>query len=242
MLWYTAILIGFLGSFHCLGMCAPIVWALPKTSGGKVKWLANRLLYNAGRVITYAFLGSIMGLVGRLAFKTGFQQWISIIIGLLLVLGVLVFKGKIPEIPVFGPVKKSVAWLKNKMGRLLRKRSSMATLLLGTLNGLLPCGLVYAALIASIVTGSAIGGAFYMVLFGLGTFPMMMAVAWMGQMVSQRIKNKVAWLTPRLVFIVGLLFVLRGMNLGIPLLSPVFLHEEGITTCKTTVDPFTKFE
>ena len=182
MLLSTAILVGLLGSFHCLGMCAPITWAVPGNGSKKWKWLGGRLVYNTGRVITYAFLGVIAGLLGSSIAMAGWQQGLSITAGALMLLGVLFFGMEVPDKALLKPLTRLIIWVKKRIGKLLMKKEIGAQLALGMLNGLLPCGLVYAALIAALSMGSIGGAALYMTLFGLGTFPMMLAAAFFGKM------------------------------------------------------------
>lgn len=231
MLLSTAIVIGFLGSVHCLGMCAPIVWALPDDRSKRWRWFVQRLTYNVGRVMTYALLGAIMGAAGELLSFAGVQQGFSIAIGAFLIIGIFLFKGKIPDIPTLGPLKRFVLWWKRRFSSLISKKSLGASFVLGTLNGLLPCGLVYAALVASISMGTVSGAALYMTLFGLGTFPMMIAAAIFGRVMGTKTKARWTGLAPKFIVVVGILFILRGLNLGIPYLSPHFSRNQNIVEC-----------
>ena len=208
MLLYTAIGVGLLGSFHCLGMCAPITWAVPGNNRKKWQWLGGRMVYNTGRLITYALLGVLAGL-----------------------LGTTIYGMEVPDKALLKPLSRFILWVKMRIGKLLIKKGLVAQLTLGMLNGLLPCGLVYAALIAAVSMGSVEGAALYMLVFGLGTFPMMLAAAFFGKMLSQKFKQRVWNLAPKMVAVVGILFILRGMNLGIPYVSPMLVSKAGITTC-----------
>ncbi len=231
MLLSTAILVGLLGSFHCLGMCAPITWAVPGNRQKKWQWLGGRLVYNSGRVVTYALLGVIAGILGSTLSMAGWQQGLSIGAGAIMLLGVLFFGMEIPDKALLRPLSRVILWVKKRIGGLLAKKGFGAQLALGMLNGLLPCGLVYAALIAALSMGSVEGGALYMALFGLGTFPMMLAAAFFGKVMSRKFKQRVWNLAPKLVAIVGILFILRGLNLGIPYVSPVLTNNDDISEC-----------
>lgn len=231
MLLSTAILVGLLGSLHCLGMCAPITWAVPGNKQKRWRWLGGRLIYNSGRVITYAGLGLIAGLVGSTFSMAGWQQGLSVGAGALMLLGVLFFGMEVPDKALLRPVSKLVLWVKRGIGGLLAKKGFGAQLALGMLNGLLPCGLVYAALIAALSMGTVQGGILYMTLFGLGTFPMMLAAAFFGKVIGQRFKQRVWDFAPKMVAIVGVLFILRGLNLGIPYVSPMLSNDDQITEC-----------
>ena len=231
MLLSTAILVGFLGSFHCLGMCAPITWAVPDNSTSRSKWLASKLIYNFGRIITYSVLGAIVGLLGELIAFAGFQQWLSILAGVTLIFGVVIFKGEMPKTAILKPLGKFMVWVKTRMSKLIMAKGWKANLSLGIVNGFLPCGLVYVALIAAVSMGDVFGGAAYMALFGLGTLPMMIAAAVLGKTAGSTFKTQVAKFTPKFMVILGILFVLRGLNIGIPYVSPKLTTSTQIINC-----------
>jgi sulfite exporter TauE/SafE len=236
MLLSTALLVGFLGSFHCLGMCAPITWAIPDQSANRKKWLVNKLIYNFGRIITYTLLGALVGLVGEMFSFAGFQQWLSIIAGSTLIIGVFLFGGKIPGIAIFKPLTNFMVWVKSKMSKLITAKGWRANISLGIVNGFLPCGLVYAALIGAISMGDLFGGAVYMTFFGLGTLPMMIAAAVIGKTAGTTFKSRIANFTPMFMVILGILFILRGLNLGIPYVSPKLTDNNEIMNCALDVN------
>jgi sulfite exporter TauE/SafE len=92
--------------------------------------------------------------------------------------------------------------------------------LIGILNGFLPCGLVYVALAGAIASGDAISGAAVMILFGLGTIPAMFAASVFGKFINIGIRTKLRKAVPALAILLAAVFILRGLNLGIPYLSP----------------------
>lgn len=230
MLLSTAFMVGLLGSVHCLGMCAPISWAVP-TGTQKWQWLRDRMAYNLGRTVTYGLLGVLVGLLGQGFSLAGWQQGLSVFAGALLILGVLLFGMEPRARGMFKPLGRLVLAVKVKIGPLIQKRGLKAQWSLGMLNGLLPCGLVYAALLAAWSMGSVQGAASYMLLFGLGTLPMMLGAAIFGRGMSQRFKTSLWRLAPKLVVLVGLVMILRGLNLGIPYLSPKLRNVTDITEC-----------
>ena len=230
MLLSTAIVFGFLGSIHCLGMCAPITWAVP-VGDKKWQWLRGRLAYNLGRIMTYGALGVLAGLLGRGFSLVGWQQGLSVAAGVLLLSGVLVFGMQVPSRGLFKPLARLVLLVKMRIGPLIQKRGLRAQWSLGLLNGLLPCGLVYAALLVAGSMGTLEGAAAYMLLFGLGTLPMLLGAAIFGRVMGQKFRTGVWRLAPKLVAIVGILLILRGLNLGIPYLSPALKNTLSITEC-----------
>ncbi len=213
---YTAFILGLLGSFHCIGMCGPIAFVLPLDRSSKVKMLFQTFLYHFGRLITYASIGLVFGLIGKGLYLAGFQQRLSILMGVLMILTILI------PAKVFNtrPLYKVIGKVKQQLGLYLNKKSNKSIFLIGFFNGFLPCGLVYMALIGSIATSNTLSGALYMFLFGLGTVPMMTLAVYAGNFLKVSFRNKIQKAIPVFVVIIGLLFILRGLGLGIPYVSP----------------------
>jgi sulfite exporter TauE/SafE len=214
-LW-TAFLLGFVGSAHCAGMCGPLALALPHWGRGQGSFIAGRMLYNAGRIVTYALMGAVFGMFGQGVALAGLQRWVSLVLGAAILIGLIVSPRFANAIPVAGAVN----WLKGRLGKLLQTRGSAAMFGIGLLNGLLPCGLVYVACAGATATGSMLSGVEYMVAFGLGTLPMLLAISLLGTKLQFALRFKVQRLIPASLAIVGLLLLLRGMALGIPYVSP----------------------
>lgn len=231
MFYWAAFLLGFAGSLHCLGMCGPLALALPVPGGSRARFAAGRLLYNFGRVITYSLLGIVFGLVGKTFALTGLQQFVSIAIGSAILAG-LAFKPMLVQgLPAPRFISKPVTALKARLSRLMKNSSLSSLFIFGLLNGLLPCGLVYIALGGAAVTGSAVNGAAYMAVFGLGTAPMMLAASLSGKFVQGGLRLKLQKLIPWMLFLLAVLFILRGMSLGIPYISPDLAPSEGQMPC-----------
>ncbi len=217
---YTALVIGLVGSIHCIGMCGPIAVALPLGRKGIISKASGAMVYNLGRSITYGALGAIFGLLGRGIHLAGFQQWASILIGMVMIITVVfpfLFKG----------ININSQWNSLFTGRLagyfrnLFSNHSISSLFtIGLLNGLLPCGLVYVAVAGALNTNDALMGVLFMVVFGLGTLPVMMGVSLAGNFISIGLRRKINKIIPAFIIILGLLFILRGMSLGIPYISP----------------------
>jgi sulfite exporter TauE/SafE len=231
-LW-TAFIIGFAGSLHCIGMCGPIAIALPLRDESKYRLLLGRVLYNTGRIFTYALLGMIFGFIGSGFFIGGYQQLLSIALGVLMLLTLFLPSKYASYITGAKLHEKMTAKIKGLWRKLMQKNSIGSMFLIGLLNGFLPCGLVYIAIAGSVSTGTALGGAFYMAVFGLGTFPVMLAMSLVGQILSFKLKLKLRKLLPVGVAVLAVLFILRGMSLGIPYISPKIEKQE---SGQTTVD------
>lgn len=216
----TGLTIGIIGSFHCVGMCGPLALALPVNKEGHAwKPVAAIMAYNLGRVTTYFCLGILFGIIGKSFALVGYQQALSIVTGVLLLM-VLLFGNKLrTNIPVIAAFHH---WLKNRLFVLLRKPQRLPVFYLtGLVNGLLPCGLVYLAIASAITTGTAINGGVVMLGFGLGTIPLMVVLMVAGTFVSVALRSRIRRLVPYFAALVACVLILRGLNLGIPYISPV---------------------
>ncbi len=214
-LW-TAFVLGLLGGLHCAGMCGPLMLALPVGQRRAGAFVLGRVVYQLGRVVTYTAMGVVSGWVGRTLWAAGVQQSISIFLGLLVLLGLALS----PQFLHAEWVARAVLQLKRAMGSFLQRRGLLSLAVLGTLNGLLPCGLVYAACAAAAATGDWLEGAEYMFVFGVGTIPVMLGISLSGRLIPTSWRMNLRHLVPVSVVIVGCLLILRGMSLGIPYISP----------------------
>ncbi|MGB5982297.1 MAG: sulfite exporter TauE/SafE family protein [Nonlabens sp.] len=219
MLW-TALIFGLLGSFHCVGMCGPIAFLLPLDRKNRFMASLQLTSYHVGRLLTYAVLGLLFGFLGRRLDLFGWQQYISIAIGVMMIAFVLFpskalsrYNGSIFMYTWVGRVKSA-------LGKQLKKKSNDSFFIIGFLNGFLPCGLVYMALFSSVAAGGSFEGSLYMVFFGLGTVPLMATASYLGNFLTNSVRQKVLKAIPVVVVIVGLWFIVRGLGLGIPYLSP----------------------
>lgn len=216
----SALALGFASGFHCIGMCGPIALSLGLTKKQATNYYLQNLTYQFGRIATYSFLGAILGIVGQGFQMAGFQQYLTIGVGILLiVMALFSFGGKdfASKIPFFS---KFLLKVKMNLGKLLQKADYRSRFTTGILNGFLPCGMVYMALTASLASGGIWQSATFMALFGLGTLPFMFAVVLLGNLMTTAFRIKILKFVPVMMIILGGLFVLRGLELGIPYVSP----------------------
>jgi len=221
---FTGFIIGLLGSLHCVGMCGPIALALPIVGNSKIELIVSRLLYNLGRILTYAFFGFIFGLIGDRIQLFGLQQIVSIVLGSLIILRLI-----IPQQYSFIKItfiQKAVGRLKQEFSRMFGINSMKSLFIIGLLNGFLPCGFVYVGIAGAIATGDALQGAGFMALFGLGTLPIMFAASLFSSVLSIKARLNFRRAIPVFSFIIGILFILRGLNLGIPYVSPKMVSHQ----------------
>lgn len=217
---FVALGLGLASSLHCVGMCGPIAFSLGLNPDNKVDFALRNFTYQFGRVTTYSTLGIILGVLGKSISFAGLQQPLSIVIGVLMILMVAMPKNLGTSNFGFKPLTKVMLKVKQGLGKFIRRKNYSSLYITGLLNGLLPCGPVYAALTGSIAMGSILGGASFMLMFGLGTIPLMFATVFMGNFVSLTVRQKILKLYPVIMILLGVLFILRGLDLGIPFISP----------------------
>ena len=224
-MFLSALILGLLGSFHCVGMCGPIAFMLPVDRQNSFKKVAQIAMYHFGRLLTYSLIGLVFGLVGESLYIFGIQQQLSIGIGILMIVIVLIPYKTFNKYNFSKPLYKFISKVKTALGKELKKKTPDTFLTIGFLNGFLPCGLVYMALLGAIATGSAVKGSLYMFIFGLGTIPLMTTAIYFSRFLSGIVRKKIQKAIPVFVVIIGLLFILRGLGLGIPYISPTPVTE-----------------
>lgn len=227
MIYWTALLLGLAGSLHCIGMCGPLAMALP-SSGNKVEDVIRRITYSIGRIATYGFLGLGFGIIGKSLNLFGWQQFASIFAGVFIL--VIFFFGK--KMHKWNIVSKWTSSLNVQFQKVWNIKGGAGSFLFGTLNGFLPCGLVYVALAGSINMAKPMEGAFYMILFGLGTFPSMFFISMFMPLLGSKTKKNFKKVSPILTIAFALFFIVRGLGLGIPYLSPkINVETEKVECC-----------
>lgn len=204
---------GIAGSLHCAGMCSPLAFAV---SNMRSPAMANRILYNIGRITVYGILGVITASIGYILPLSKFQNLLSVVFGfVLIVMAIIGITGiRIPF--VSSALIKFSGMLKTAFSKYLGNKSLGATLFLGALNGLLPCGLTFLALSFCITLTTPLEGFAYMLVFGLGTLPVMLGLV----SVMDIIKNKMNWniskVTLGLMMLSGALLIARVFLVHIP--------------------------
>lgn len=217
---FSAFILGILGSFHCIGMCGPIAFMLPLSRENKLLKFFQIFLYHFGRLLSYSIIGLAFGLIGKSLNIFGMQQQLSIGIGILMILVILLPSKSTQKFKFSQPIYRFIGKIKSSLGTALKKRTPDTFLTIGFLNGFLPCGLVYMAVFGAVAAGSIYTGSLYMLLFGLGTIPLMTTAVYFSSLLSGNLRNKIQRLIPFFVIVIGLLFIIRGMGLNIPYLSP----------------------
>lgn len=217
---YTAFIFGLISSLHCIGMCGPIAMMLPVDRTNQAKKTLQIFTYHLGRLSAYGSIGFIFGLLGKGFSLAGIQQELSIFIGVVMITIVLVPEKISMNHNFSKPIFKVISKIKTSLGSQFKNKSYQSLFTIGLLNGFLPCGMVYVALFGAVAMQSPSLGVLYMVLFGLGTVPMMSSVVYLNFFLTISIRNKIQKIIPYVAVLVGVLFIMRGLGLGIPYVSP----------------------
>ena len=217
---YSAFIFGLISSFHCVGMCGPIAMMLPVDRTNEAKKVTQIITYHIGKLTAYGTLGLIFGLLGKSFYLAGMQQQLSIIVGLLMIVVALVPEKVFAKYNFSKPVYKIITKVKSSLGQQFKNKSYKSLFTIGLLNGFLPCGMVYVAIFGAIAMQSVSLGIVYMLLFGVGTIPMLTAVIYVSNLLSFSFRGTLQKIIPVVAVVIGMLFIIRGLGLDIPYLSP----------------------
>lgn len=217
---FSALILGLLGSLHCIGMCGPIAFMLPVDRSNNFKKALQISSYHLGRIFTYGIIGVVFGFMGKGFSLFGLQQQLSIAVGVLMILIILLPRKTFQKYNLSKYFYSVVGKVKSALGKSLKKKSADTFFTIGFLNGFLPCGLIYIAVFAAVASGSIMQSSLYMMVFGLGTVPLMTTSIYFMSFIKNKARQKVRKLIPVFVVITGLLFIVRGLGLGIPYVSP----------------------
>lgn len=221
----SAFIFGILGSFHCVGMCGPIAFMLPVSRNNPLKKFLQIFLYHFGRLFAYSLIGLAFGMVGKSLYLFGMQQQLSIAAGILMIAVIIIPSKLFGKYNFSKPLYRMIGKIKSSLGAALKKKTPDTFFTIGFLNGFLPCGLVYMAVFGAIASGDIFQGSLYMAFFGLGTIPLMTTAIYFSGLLNGVLRKKVQRFIPVFVVLVGILFILRGMGLDIPYLSPAPVTE-----------------
>ena len=219
-LFWTAFLVGIVGSFHCVGMCGPIAMTISQEGGQSKTFFFKRLFYNLGGNTVYTLLGLIFGLFGQTLQLFGIQQLLSLVSGVLILAFIFIPKYFKQTTIIQQESNRFVHQIKKQLGKYLKSNSLRTNYLLGFFNGLLPCGLVYMAVLGAISQDNLLYSALYMTVFGLGTFPVFFIMFYSKELLSTSVKQFFSTHAQHITIVVACLFIMRGLGLGIPYLSP----------------------
>ncbi|MEN9326613.1 MAG: hypothetical protein RI943_1034 [Bacteroidota bacterium] len=230
---YSALIFGFISSLHCVGMCGPIAMMLPVDKDNSLKKWAQIATYQLGRVVAYASLGLLFGILGSGFFFAGFQQQLSIVVGILMIIVAIVPEKKFAAYNFSKPIYSIISKVKSQLGSQFKNKTFKSLFLIGLFNGYLPCGMVYVALFGAMAMNHVFLGSLYMILFGLGTIPLMAVVVNFFKSTSFTFYAKFQKAIPVLMIFMGILFIVRGFGLNIPYFSPstMNLHIQSEVNC-----------
>ena len=215
----AAFLLGFLGCLHCVGMCGPLVLVMPNGQGGAGERWLRRVVYHLGRSLVYGVLGAVFGAIGQAISLAGWQSGLSVVAGVT-VLFLAWPRARVDGGGELSAFQRGVHRARRAWQALLARPGFLPLFGLGALNGLLPCGLTFTALAAAALTGGPLAGFAFMVVFGLATMPALLAVTAVPALMRPSWRAPLRRLAPAASVAMAFLFVLRGLGLGIPYLSP----------------------
>jgi len=201
-------------------MCGPIALMIPVDRTNPAKKTTQIITYHLGRLTAYALIGLVFGLVGKGFFLAGIQQRLSVFIGVAMIITILTPERVLANYNFSKPVYRLISKIKSSLGKQFKNKSYQSLFTIGLLNGFLPCGMVYVALFGAIAMQNVPFGILYMLLFGIGTIPMMSSVTYLNSIMTVSFRNKIQKVIPYVGVIIGILFILRGLGLGIPYVSP----------------------
>lgn len=227
-MFITALVIGFLGSLHCAGMCSPLAMAVTSLSRPA---LINRVTYNGGRIISYGIQGVVAASVGTLFEFTGLQHVLSISLGLLLIVAGFAGITRVHIPVVSSAIQTLTTFIKIRLGNLIQRKTRLSLLITGALNGLLPCGLTYMALTYCLTITNPAEGFAYMLVFGLGTLPVMLGVTTVLQTLMLKFNFSFKRLTTVSMIMLGVLLISRSLPAHHA--SEEHTGKDGITLCRS---------
>ena len=195
-------------------MCGPIAMMLPVDRSNEVKKITQIITYHIGKLTAYGTLGLIFGLLGRSFYLAGMQQQLSIIVGILMILVAVIPERIFAKYNFSKPVYRVITKVKSSLGQQFKNKSYKSLFTIGLLNGFLPCGMVYVALFGAIAMQNVSLGIGYMILFGIGTIPMMVAVVYASGLISFSFRGTIQKAIPLVAVIIGMLFIIRGFRVG----------------------------
>jgi sulfite exporter TauE/SafE len=197
----TALILGFAGSLHCAGMCSPLAFAVTNKGG-----IANKILYNLGRIFMYSLLGAVVSSLG-VVLPVYVQYIISITLGVaLLIIGIT---GSNFKVPFLTPLIRVTNFIKNQFSKFLQQKRYGSVFMMGLLNGILPCGLTFLALTACITLNGPLGGFIFMAAFGAGTLPVMLGLISVIPFFAKYFRFNVAKLSVAMQLVAGCLLIVR---------------------------------
>lgn len=219
-IFFAALALGMIGSFHCIGMCGPLALSLPLSNKSGFAKFTGSFLYNIGRIVTYSVVGLLFGLAGKSFSLFGFQQGLSITVGIAILFFLFIPKKWITKTSANNIFSAYTFEIRSALGQLFFKRNYRSLFAIGLINGLLPCGLIYMAIAGAVASADPFNSAFFMASFGLGTLPVMWSVSFFGNYIGVGLRQKIRSAYPIMMALMAGLLIIRGLGLGIPYVSP----------------------
>jgi len=206
--YFVLFIVGVLTSIHCVGMCGGIMLSqsINKDSKSKFDSIKPALLYNAGRVLAYTIIGGIVGALGSvLSLSPSVKAGLQIFAGVFMIIMGLNMSGY----SLFRKLNIKLPWSACSV-----KKKPKTPFLVGVLNGLMPCGPLQTMQLYALGTGSAFNGALAMLLFSLGTVPLMLTFGALSGLISKGYTKTLLKFSGILVVVLGIIMGTRGLALA----------------------------
>lgn len=230
--WTSAFFLGLLSSLHCVGMCGPLALALPVRGLSPLRRVMTRMSYHGGRIAMYTLAGVVFGLFGRGVYLAGWQQQFSMVLGVLIIVSALPDRFHIPVRRPGGAGFGFLASMQRAIMRVWNAPGRTRFFVLGMANGLLPCGMVYLAIAGALTRTQVFESAGFMTCFGIGTLPLLLVLQYTGNRLGFPARMRLRRVMPVFTVAIGVLLILRGLDLGIPFLSPAMgASPGGVISC-----------
>ena len=213
-IFLAGLLLGVVSSVHCLGMCGPLVLSIgPRLDRtARTTQVARLLLYHGGRVATYTLLAIPAGLAGRMLWVQGLGRAVAIAAAIALIAAAMGMRG----LQTFGAVARLSASAAGRAcaaaARWRRSRPALGAVAAGAANGLLPCGMVYAAVVVAAASGTVANAFSTMVGFGVGTMPALVALSMSAASLPLGFRSRLQRLTPVVLLLAAALLLVRAFD------------------------------
>jgi uncharacterized protein len=208
--WFVAgAVLGLAGSLHCAGMCGPLLLVIHgRMAGSRVPRLG---LYHASRILMYALLGIPAGYASRVLSFGVTGRTIAAIAGTLLIMAALGSAAGLYGHSIANAWSSAAVRLGGRAAMMARHHPWRSQVLLGAVNGVLPCGLVYAAVAGAAAAGTIRSAVVFMIGFGAGTLPLLGAITLSAVAVPAAARRRLRFVAPVLMALAGVLLVVRAV-------------------------------
>jgi sulfite exporter TauE/SafE len=226
-MFIAALLMGLAGSLHCVGMCSPLAAVVFNLQPSMIM---NRLVYNGGRILTYSILGAAAGSAGWIVPLSKVQYTLSFVTGVIMLIIAFMGTGNIRIVFLSKILSRIQQRIKIIFSKFLMKKTLASVFLMGSVNGLLPCGLTLIAITFCLTLGNPLKSFSYMLWFGMGTLPVMLGFTSLVQVMVNKFRINYEKMTRALLILSGIILIARVFLIHTP--DPEQQHLVDIIICR----------